>query len=348
MKRITKILALVLALCLSFSMFSCDKERETDDEDEKKEVRYTITEDEWEEFCNCSNYTVKVEAFDKGYITVQRNVDGLYCDCDIIFSFKDSTAGSGNGDATVPAEAMAKAARGGTLITGSADSASETEPVITEESFVEDSGENPFNNSGVYSGVGDVDSIISGGVISGGITDLMNQKITSYYKDAAGNEYKTVRYMYQATLSMGTCHKEYEGKRYVPKSVQDMDGNDALKWIEQGSALVQGKLVVNFNDLTFDSKEKAYVYEEKNDSYAYKSYYYFENGTIVKELSFTDAVHSDEPELFDVSTLTPQSNYESDEYTASVKTYSNVGKTVIEKHTFSPSDIITFEREERN
>ncbi len=91
MKKFTRILALLLALALCLSFVACGDEEETSEE--PKETRYTITEEEWEEFTDgYENVTIKTEFYagdENSAEYVIKYADGYTCWCENEWSDED-------------------------------------------------------------------------------------------------------------------------------------------------------------------------------------------------------------------------------------------------------------------
>ena len=368
MKKLTRLFALLLAFVLMLSMFSCGKT--TDDNEDEEETRYTITEKEWNAFREMNNSTneAKYYSVDGLYQTiVVKEADGFYCMCNTVY---EETQNSGD-DTTLSSAAISVPSTGGyTVDTGNTY---DTGTIDTGDYGVDSYGMRKAKGADAYEITDSADSIVidefnaSSGYdigyfqgstsasfpsvtiqsslvleVEGTFDNYYEVLVPSYYYstfyDSLGNEYKVNRW------ELGSCTKEHNGVVYHEIEATDVDGNVVKKWVDPDDLLYVAYATeteddIAFEDLVYDKAEKAYILEQDLGYVKTKGYFYFENGKIVKGLLFY-VLDEEGEEPYDISTLTPKSNYSSSEYTTVVTTYSNVGKTKVEEHTFSESDII--------
>ena len=191
--------------------------------------------------------------------------------------------------------------------------------------------------------IDDFYSIGMGGWVGDDFIQLLYQLGT--YKDSDGNTYS-----FDTTIDIGAgCVKTYKGKEYYELRVKDEDGNIVSKWVEKVDTPYNEKIEINdvkFKELKYDEKEKAYVFHKVYDEYSLgvKSYFYFEDGKLVKSVVFqahASDLHEQDGELYDLSKVTPKKGLISDNYTTVVTTYKKHGETKIKNHPFSADDIIS-------
>lgn len=384
MKTFLRLLALLtfVALCMSFVACGDDEEPA----EETGETRYTITEDEWKEFVKgYDNVTEKVEIYcgdEESYSYVWKRANGIVCWCENeknndpdsdtatgTMTTVPSTPGSG----TIDLNPSTGSSNGGTAdvrpSTGSSYGSSNDVWLEGGTNTIVFGG-NGFNTNRVSFNGGNLDldlnvtvrteffassllgviiddfyPIGTGGWVGDDFIQLIYQLGT--YKDSDGNTYS-----FNTTIDIGTgCVKTYKGKEYYELRVKDEDGNIVNKWVEKVDTHYNEEIEINevkFKQLKYDEKEKAYVFHKvyEEHGFATKMYLYFENGKLVKSISFQsyeshDHVGEEAGEIYDISKVTPKKGLISDNYTTVVSTYKKHGETKIKNHPFSADDIIS-------
>ena len=355
-----KLLAILLVLAMALPLVAaCGCE---------EEIRYTITEEEWyasQSEANLKNVTVKQESYDgdENNVELVKYADGYACSCDGEKWWENN---QDNTSVTVVKSEMTEEFSGSNVTIDVSDlfrsAEAENEHVFGGNTIV-DNKEATVEGEAMgeeWTPIGSVPIInledSENGSFSSG-TQIIELKFVYYDKE--GKKY-TSKY---GTIHSGVgmrCAKVYEDKVYLEILVEDENGNEVVKWVEDTSILYAelGKEdAIPFSDLIYDEDEKAYVYESdivqtyeeyeemfgidlEDKHYASKTYFYFENGKLIKTVNFsTDYAEMDE-KLYDLSNVKP-TQLVSDDYYATVYKYYNYGETEIEHHSFSKNDILT-------
>ena len=363
MKKIAKLLLVAIICSLVFTLASCGG------------TRYTITEKEWKDlektFENC---TVKSEIFygskEQAQVSELKQADGIYCYCNGM-----NLGGSTESTVSVDDERAVRQIDVD-MVEDSVDSFNSTSST-TADSYPKSDTANDFSSSSdiFVSGIGSggmilypmsgVNSLIVNSLIiytsgSLGGMDLPPQMVTrpgldlndylpeifqqntyaGSYLDDDGNTY--VNMDLNAFVNEIKCYKQYEGERYVEIEVLDENGKTVTKWTKDRSWASVNEIftsdTIDYKDLKYDKKEKAYVHQYTHNEQSIKVYMYFENGKMMKAVSFV-AFSDEDGKTFDVSNLTVD-NVGGEGYYSMVTTYSDYGKTKVD-HKFNKNDIIT-------
>ena len=355
-----KIIAILLILAMALPLVAaCGCE---------EEIRYTITEEEWDAYQSgesLKNVTVKTEQYYAGESNTQvtKNVDGFACSCDGDKWWEEHATESASSGSS---SHMSVTVDTSGLQFDTEDSVSSVNSGVgmrTVEANMEDSVSSVDSDVDMSTGEVDTeDGELGEVVIFTTITpswevdyevsvpkyeinmDWLYPNGTYYgtWVDSAGKEYT-----YAGSEFVGSgCTMTYNGKEYTEIPVVDENGDESIKWAEPKNSYTVNKFEekIPFSDLAYDETERAYVYSmsHSEDEYSYnaKTYFYFENGKLVKSVNFwTDNMNFAEKE-FDLTNVKPN-QLVSDYYYSFVSRYYNYGETEIEHHSFSKNDIVT-------
>lgn len=357
MKRLIKITAVFLVLTMAGSLIACSCGTE--------ETRYTVTEEEWDAAQEQnSNVTAKHEYYmgeDESTIQVVKYADGYSCSCDgekwweneenipsIQSSRKESATSTPTADSVSGSSRISRTRSVDNTVAASAEDSMMGELVMPDIS-VNDMSETvtiypafsgiQFYASGNQSFIFDT---IIGDYEIGDHEFILEFGYSGKYQDGQGNEYIHSAFNY-STASYGACTMEYKGDFYVELPVLDKNGKTVVKWTKQQDITIERSAKIPFDEVVYDEAERAYVYEtsEKFGEYEYnlKTYFYFENGKLLKVISF-NAQSTEGGKAADLSKVTPK-DLISDKYVTFVSRYYNHGETEIKHHSFSKDDIIT-------
>ena len=319
MKNIVRLCLALLIAVMSLAMFSCAggdtvPSAEGGEKNDKKEVTYTITEEQWNKLLTKTNYTVKTDNENFWYYvggeetgklfaeffgpTIYRNTASCACSCMIY---------------EVDAEPSSYKPQGSTTAgENKSPACSDAEPVSTIPNISEGSVVVPISQ--LFSSLIPVVSMGSSGVIWGG--------------DIQGSIISTVN-------PASVCSVKYQGEWY--HGVHDVGNLGELKWTkEEGWDNTVGNMLkgISYGDLSYDSEEKAYVHY--NSQLNRKSFLYFENGLLVKYTTVNGEMDGES-----VEDIPSDATWAEDHYYVTTSTIYDYGKTKITvDHNFDPDNIV--------
>lgn len=365
MGKYKRIVALLLVLALALPLVaacSCGVE----------EIRYTITEEEWEASKKRpENVTVKQEHYngEESQIQTIKYANGFTCACDgekwweekpsTQTTHTHSTSVINQTNDSVSDSSVSGDAYGVRRSAGSVPNITESAGDVKSNVDASTSVDGGYFGSQIVVPAGSLNLDIGIATrfpawsddfsyeveINPDFNGFISLDIGYYgtYKDSQDNIY--IHSMLEYGFgTYGFCCKEYNGKAYIELPVTNESGKTVVKWTEQNALTYTFKE----NDLTlaelvYDEAERAYVYETTEVAEDYscsaKTYVYFENGKLVKSISFVSQ-NSEGKKPYDVSKVTPRELI-SDDYETFVTRYYNYDETEIEHHSFSAKDIIT-------
>lgn len=339
MKSFVKILSLLFALLICFSLIACDineKEEEKEIKNEEKKpsernVVYTVTDNEWNKIKNQGvpfNYTVDIRDYSYAWLyemlgmdvdlpTSVKCTENLICECDFVVEnggIEDDDHSHNQDIPTIPT--TIRPATSSTNING----------IYDNKSSGFDSGYDcPSSQNTIWSDTG-LDILPLSTIIFGGSPDINHTVIT--------------------TVVVSRCAIKYEGKWYSKKLTYSNDNLEAnTRWEESSADLYSISLPCEYNELTYDEGIKAYVYYDRENNI--KHFFFFEDGFLAKHIQIfggassngeDGGVESVENYSFDFTYL----EGESGPY-AVIRNFRDYGKTNITDehldHSFDPDKI---------